>query len=72
MPLTVVPVFAWALLWLAGSRDSSLIAIGAAVAFFFLHMAASPYHARQAEKMKRSKAILDRFNPERSKHPLGL
>jgi hypothetical protein len=69
--LTIVPVFAWALLWLTGSWDSSQVA-DAAVLVFLLLMAASPYHTRQAEKMKRSKAILDRFNPERSKHPLGL
>jgi hypothetical protein len=30
------------------------------------------YHARQMARMKRGKEILDRFNPERSKHPLGL
>ncbi|MFZ0964619.1 MAG: hypothetical protein WAO35_27490 [Terriglobia bacterium] len=30
------------------------------------------YHAAQRKRMKRSKEILDRYNPERSKKPLGL
>ncbi len=37
-----------------------------------LSVSAAGYRARQSSRMKRGKEILDRYNPERSKKPLGL
>ena len=31
-----------------------------------------PYHARRVEQMRRGKAILNRYSPERNPRPLGL
>jgi hypothetical protein len=42
------------------------------VVMFFVVIAGQSYHIRQRERMRRGKAILDRFSPERSKKPLGL
>jgi len=40
--------------------------------FFVLMLFAVPYHSAQRDRMKRNKEILDRYNPQHSKKPLGL
>ncbi len=42
------------------------------LAFALLLFVATGSHSRQRNRMKKSKEILDRYNPERSKRPLGL
>jgi len=35
-------------------------------------LASMPYHARRVERMRRGKEILNRYNPERNRRPLGI
>jgi len=44
----------------------------AAALIFIMIVSGMRHHNRQRNGMKRSKQILDRYNPERSMHPLGL
>jgi hypothetical protein len=51
---------------------SSFLMFSAAAFFFVMIISGAAYASRQRARMKRSKEILDRYNPERSKHPSGL
>jgi hypothetical protein len=50
---------------------SSFLLFSAAAAFVVI-ISGAFYASRQRARTKRNKEILDRYNPERSKHPLGL
>jgi hypothetical protein len=52
--------------------NSSMEAIFVVLFFAFLLILATSYDSRRRVQLKRSKAILDRSNPEPSKKPLGL
>ena len=51
---------------------SSTVLLLVAVIALVMIIAGTAYASKQRERMRRSKKILDRYNPERSKHPLGL
>jgi hypothetical protein len=51
--------------------DSTQAILGGGVLFIILFFGIQ-YRFAQRERMKKSKEILDRYNPERNKRPLGI
>jgi hypothetical protein len=52
--------------------STAILSVAPVVFFIMMMIAGQAGYRRQKEQMKRSKAILDRFSPERSRKPLGL
>jgi hypothetical protein len=52
----------------AGGTD----VIDSAVVCLIVMGLSAPYYERRVEQMRRGRAILNRYSPERSRRPLGL